>query len=305
MSIHSRLEVEEMSETSLYELYSVFGERDTPTLYEEPFTLDTAHDWPTGAGNTVDRKIVGIDRTLYQQVMDGEFKNTNLEPQQIINAWVRHERFEISIVQGDNPVDTQQPAHKRALRAEHELVEFCGANVAAYEKVIWPALVACYARPIKKPHPGMWCAPLLDRLSTQEDEEIIARLQKLGVRDAFKRSKYGAHYGFGNYQCIDCRNYLGKSAIEECRVIDGMVRSDRHCDFWQDRSVAAMAKDESDEKLSHEAVTYGDGKNGEFCRTCKYSDHGSPPHCALVADPIAKGGWCRLWSAMNPAAGSR
>lgn len=303
MSVHHRLDAEELSDTSLYELYSALGDRDTPRLFQQKFKITTDSDIPTGAANSIDRKTIHFDRIIYQQIMDGEFKATGLEPDQIIAAWCQHEHSEITIVDGDNAVDIYFPAHKRALRREHEVYRFCGQEPEKVEKVFWPALVKCYARPPKKVPLDLWCGPILDNASEQ-DEEIIARLQKLGVRDAFRRSKYDAHYGIGGAQCGACRHWIGDRAkdLSECAIINGMVRTDRHCDFWLDRekTVKQAAKGDDYEKLSHEAVSYGPGRSNERCRTCRYSDHGSPPHCSLVADPIEPGKWCRLWSDETP-----
>jgi broad specificity phosphatase PhoE len=47
-------------------------------------------------------------------------------------------------------------------------------------------------------------------------------------------------------------------------------------------------------RFTHAQVDYGRGHEPEFCRTCEYSDHRSPPTCSYVTD-IAKGGWCVLW----------
>jgi hypothetical protein len=295
VTIGHRLEDEELSDTSLYELYSILGERDTPYLFDQPYKLDTEHDWPTGGGNTVDRKIIGIDRTLYQQVMDNEFKASGLEPMHIINGWVQHEHIERCIIDGDNPIDTYRPGHLRALAREHEFYRFLGGDIPKIEKVFWPALVACYNRPVRKPHPAMWCGPLLDNAG-ERDEEILAQLQKLGVKDAFKRSKYDAHYGVGPDHCGDCINYRGKGDIEPCKVVNGLVREDRHCDFYQDQSVVSMAKLDDVDKLSHESASYGRGHDPEYCHTCKYSDQKDKPACALVMDPITPNGWCHLWT---------
>jgi hypothetical protein len=294
VTIGHRIEAEELSDTSLYELYSILGERDTPYLFDQPYKLDTEHDWPTGGGNTVDRKIIGIDRTLYSQVMDNEFKASGLEPIHIINGWLQHEHVELCIIDGDNAIDTYRPGHLRALAREHEFYRFLGADISKVEKVFWPALVACYDRPVRKPNVGMWCGPLLDNAG-ERDEEILSQLQKLGVKDAFKRSKYDAHYGFGPGHCDDCHNFLGKGEIEPCRVINGLVRASRHCDFYQDQSIAAMVKLDDVDKLQHHAVSYGRGHDPEYCHTCKYSDHAEKPKCALVVD-ISPNGWCRLWT---------
>lgn len=237
MSVHSRLEIEELADTSLYALYSVLGESDTPYLFDQGYKLDTEHDCPTGGGNTIDRKTKLIDRVLYTQVMDNEFKASGLERMQIVNAWLQHEHVEICIVDGDNPIDTQPPAHQRALRREHEFVKFCGAKPKTYEETIWPGLVACYHRPVKKPHPLFWCGPLLSD-PTERDEELLAELRKHGVIDAFKRGKYDVHYGIGARLCADCLHWhpdrLKQEAgsIAMCEIVTGLVRHDRHCDHW-------------------------------------------------------------------------
>lgn len=244
MSIIQRIEDDEILDVSLYELYSILGERDTPRLYDEPFTIDTGHDIPFGAGNSVDRRIKYIDRGLYQEVMDGEFTATGLDPQQILERWLDHEHTEKCIIDGDNPVDTYKPGHKRALKKEHEGVlailgkDDAQRKIAHYETVIWPGLVRCYNRPVKKPPLDLWCSPILDDIEDEHDRDILARLRKLGVKDAGKRSKYEVHYGFGKKPCEQCRFFnneplpVPQGEIAPCRITAGLVRADRHCDFW-------------------------------------------------------------------------
>jgi hypothetical protein len=239
MSIHHRADGEELADTSLWELYNVLGERDTAWLFDQKYKIDTEHDCPTGGGNTIDRKTKLIDCILYQQVMDNEFKASGLTRGQIINAWLQHEHVEICIIDGDNPIDTQPPAHDRALAREHEFVRFCGAKVPTYENAIWPGLVDCYNRPVKKPHPQYWCGPLLSD-PTDRDEEILKELRRLGVTDAFKRSKYEVHYGIGEYACADCKHWhpqfmkqkIGFGELAGCEIATGLVRDNRHCDHW-------------------------------------------------------------------------
>jgi broad specificity phosphatase PhoE len=50
-----------------------------------------------------------------------------------------------------------------------------------------------------------------------------------------------------------------------------------------------------DEKLTHMQADYREGHGREFCKTCRYSDHQSAPHCVWV-DHIEKRGYCRLWA---------
>src|ERR1043165_3767823 len=238
MSIGQRFEDEEINSASLYSLYEILGDRDTPKLFEAKFRLDTEHDIPAGGGNSLDRKTVYIDRTLYQKVQDGEFKKTGLEPRHIINAWCQHEHTEITIIYGDNPVDSYGPAHQRALTREHEFIRFLGADVEKYEAAIWPALIAAYHAAIRKAPKDLWCGPYLDE-PTERDEEILSALKKLGAIDAGKTSKYEAHYGVGRERCEDCAMWKPERLAQEskklalCTAVSGLVRFDRHCKFWK------------------------------------------------------------------------
>ena len=48
-------------------------------------------------------------------------------------------------------------------------------------------------------------------------------------------------------------------------------------------------------KLDHVSVFYGPKQGAERCGVCSRSDHGNPPHCELVADPIDPNMWCALF----------
>lgn len=228
---------EELSDTSLRELYSALGANDTPALFDEPYRLDTDHDWPAAGGSSLDRKTIYIDRILYQEVMDNAFKASGVEPAHIISAWIRHERIENTIIAGDNPVDTYIPAHNRALAAEHEMYRFIGADPAKVEKAIWPGIVRCYKRPIKKPPKDAWCGMFLNEM-TPRDEEIVEELTKLGVFDAGKTSKYAARFGMSEHRCDQCRHWQPKKLSQEhgqiamCEVVSGSVRANRGCELW-------------------------------------------------------------------------
>src|SRR5690242_8418698 len=115
MSVGHRLEDWELAETSLRDLYHALGQNDTPMLYDQPFDIDTEHDWPAAGGMSIDRKTVYIDRIIFEQIASNEFKACGLTPGQIVHAWVTHERVENAIIAGDNPVDTYIAAHHRAL----------------------------------------------------------------------------------------------------------------------------------------------------------------------------------------------
>ena len=237
MSIGHRLSQDELSDATIAELYSRLGAHDTPELFEQPFRLDTDHDMPTGGGNSLDRKTVYIDHTLYQEVMDGAFKKTDLTGPQIIGRWCDHEHSEKSILDGDNACDVYPAGHRPALRKEHEgvLTILCPSGPAAirkvienYESVIWPGLLRCYHRPITK-------------LPNERDEETIEIARKLGVIDATKHSKYAVRYGLGENNCRDCSGWNTEllsqqhGALAGCRRISGAVRQDRWCQMWREK----------------------------------------------------------------------
>jgi hypothetical protein len=241
---HRAFTDEELTESSIGELYSALGVKDTPFLFGKPYKLDTDHDIPIGGGNSLDRRTKYIDRILYQEVMDGQFKATDLTPEQIIERWLDHEHSEKCMVDGDNGIDNYLPGHRRALRKEHEgIIAILGPKDAAkkikkYEETIWPGLVRCYHRDIVKPPKDLWCAPLLDQPS-ERDEEILAVFRKLGVVDASKRPKYAVHYGFGPKNCDQCAGWNPELVSQEhgelagCHRVSGLVRADRHCDAWR------------------------------------------------------------------------
>lgn len=237
MSIGHRADDVELDEASATSLYRIMGESDTPALFARGFAIDFAHDIPCGGGSSVDRKTHYIDRTLYQEVMDGEYPVSNMRPVDVINAWVQHEHSEVCIADGDNPVDLYVAAHRHALRWEHGFIKFLGAKVPQYEGIIWPALVKCYDREPKKVPKDLWCGPHLDD-PTERDEQLLPILIKLGVEDASRVDKYTAHYGFTQHECGKCRNYNTKKLsqlngqLAACKVVSGLVRVNRGCDFW-------------------------------------------------------------------------
>jgi hypothetical protein len=244
MSIYQRLADDELSDVSLDELLITLGEYTTARAYAKVYTINTEHGIPFAAGNSLDRKTVYIDHELYQEVMDGAFKATDLAPTQIVECWADHEHSEICIVDGDNPVDLYYGGHRCALKKEHlRITNILGrrdakAKIANYEKVIWPGLQRCYKRPVKNPPKDLWCAPILDEPDAR-GEEIIKALIKAGVVDAGKRSKYETHYGLSGRPCESCRHWSPKQlsldggTLAACQVVTGAVRRTRHCDFYR------------------------------------------------------------------------
>ncbi len=52
-------------------------------------------------------------------------------------------------------------------------------------------------------------------------------------------------------------------------------------------------------KLSHAAVSYSQGRHGDYCGVCKHFEPGKPPHCELVKDPIQAKGWCEKFARLG------
>lgn len=237
MSVGHRGDEVELDEASSTSLYRILGESDTPALFARGFEIDFEHDLPCGGGSSLDRKRHYIDRTLYQEVMDGAYPVNNMRPIDVINAWLQHEHSEVCISDGDNPVDYYIACHRHALRWEHGFVKFLGAKVSQYEAIIWPGLEKCYAREPKKPPKDLWCGPHLN-MPTERDEQLLRILTRLGVEDASKIDKYDAHYGFGQHECHKCRNFNKKKLsqlngqLAPCKVVSGLVRDIRGCDYW-------------------------------------------------------------------------
>jgi hypothetical protein len=255
MSIVFRTADEEEVDTDLFELYSILGERDTARLYDEKYDIDVSHDIPWGAGNSVDRRTKYIDRELFAATMDGDFAKSGLDPMQIIGRWLDHEHTEKCIVDGDNPIDTYFPGHRRALVKEHEgvlaILGHDGAKekIENYESGIWPGLVRCYKKVPKVVPADLWCGPILDNLEDEHDQEIIDRLISLRILDAGKKSKHETRYGYGKHDCEVCTHFnvrpLKKpqegNDIAPCEMVAGLVRVDRNCDLWKPKSSSVQA----------------------------------------------------------------
>lgn len=255
MSIGHRLDDDELSDVTIEELYHVIGERQTPELICLPYKVNSEFDIPFGAGNSIDRQTIYIDRGLFAEVMDGEFEATGLEPFQIIERFCDHEHIEKCIVDGDNAVEFYYGAHRHALKFEHDgVLKILGYDnpeikIATYEKVLWPGLQRAYKRPVKAAPKDLWCSPLLDQ-EEDDDKEILARLVKLGVVDAGKRSKYETHYGVSGRPCRNCRHYNTKSLsqlngdLALCDIVAGLARESRHCDFFKEKKTGERANEE-------------------------------------------------------------
>jgi hypothetical protein len=245
MSIGQRLDDDELSDVTPEELFRVVGERQTPELIGAPYEVNTDFDIPFGAGNSLDRATIYIDRVLHDEVMDGAFAATGLEPFQIIERFCDHEHFEKAIVDGDNAVDLYYGAHRHALRAEHEGVlailgrDNAQAKIKTYETVLWPGIERCAKRPVKKVPADLWCAPLRDDEDDPHAGDILKRLLKLGALDAGKRSKYETHYGISGRPCRICRHWHPdrfsqlNDALADCDIVGGLARENRHCDFFK------------------------------------------------------------------------
>jgi hypothetical protein len=223
------------------ELYQMLGEGDTSALYARRVNLDHFCDIPYGGGVSVDGRTVYIDRSLYEEIMEGKVAVRGMAPGQVIQVWIEHEHTEKAIDDGDNPVDTYQAAHAFATAKEEDFVKKLGVDPERYEAAIRPALERCAKRDPKQPPKDLWCGPYLDE-PTPRDKELLRIFRAKGVADAFKKSKIDAGYGIGATECRDCKHYAGGPKIAQCaggpklaqcEIVCGLVRANRHCDWFE------------------------------------------------------------------------
>jgi hypothetical protein len=215
------------------ELYQMLGEGDTPKLYARAVKLDTSCDVPYGGGNSVDGRTVYVDRRLCQEIRSYRVNIRGMTSRQIIQAFLEHEHTEWAIDAGDNPVDVYAAAHGFAIAKEHQFVRHLRVDPQRYEDGLAPALRRCLARDPGRPPRDLWCGPYLDD-PTPRDKELIRIFRAKGVEDAFKVSKIESEYGIGDRECIDCDHYNHGKAGEmgPCGKVCGIVRANRHCDYW-------------------------------------------------------------------------
>lgn len=225
------------------EVYRFLGTGDTPKLYARQIKpVNTFHTIPYGGGVSVDGLQPYIDCDLYREVMHGEVRVRGMSPSQVVKRWIDHEFTEKVIEDGDNPIDTYPPGHEIATGKEEEGVADITGSPQSYEDQIRPGLDRCLKRALKligtrrfDPPRELWCGPYLDD-PTKDDERLLAAFRAHGVRDAFKASKQSAHYGIGAQECRDCEYLMkGRGVLRECGRLSGLVRLNRHCDWWQEK----------------------------------------------------------------------
>jgi hypothetical protein len=88
----------------------------------------------------------------------------------------------------------------------------------------------------ENPPRDLWCGPYLDD-PDKRDLALLRIFRAKGVVDAFKASKIDADYGIGETECRDCR-YYGGGTFSTCEKVCGIVRANRHCDWWMAKKAA-------------------------------------------------------------------
>jgi hypothetical protein len=225
------------------QLAEVLGKADTPHLYARGYRVDTLHDIPYTAGNSVDGATVYVDKTAYREAMDGVIYVRGMTPTQIINAWEEHEHSEWAMEMGDNPVQTYPGAHGLATASEHRFVRKLPIDPDRYEECILAGLKRAKRRFIStgtscNPPRDLWCGPVLDD-PDPEDKEIIRILKAKGVEDAFKLAKNEVDYGVGADRCKQCAMYGDRDilpSLRKCELVNGLVRDNNWCDRWTPRN---------------------------------------------------------------------
>jgi hypothetical protein len=222
------------------QLAEVLGKADTPVLYAREYRVDTAHDIPYMAGNSVDGATVYVDRTGYREVMDGGIYVRGMTASQIIRAWREHEHAEWAVEMGDNPVQTYPGAHGLATASEHKYVRNLPVDPERYEACIEPGLKRAMARFLRmgreaNPPRDLWCGPVLDD-PEPDDKKAIGILKARGVEDAFKAAKNAVDYGVGADRCKQCAMFGDRDILpnlRKCELVNGLVRDNNWCSKWQ------------------------------------------------------------------------
>jgi hypothetical protein len=230
--------VEDNGTKTLAQLFTMLGMGDTAILKAQGFKLDTDHDIVDGGGISVDRQTIFLDAELYRQIVAGEITVANMTAVQIVLCICDHEHTEKCVADGDNPVDNYLAAHVYANTDEDRGVEATGAKPGDYNAALVAPLKRCEQQTPKKVPVTLWCSPYLDD-PDENDERVLEIFRTLGVVDAFKASKYTAHYGIGENECRGCRYFHLSPEPEQlgvlglCDKVCGLVRIDRQCDWWE------------------------------------------------------------------------
>ena len=221
---------------TLAQFFKVARSGDTAEMMAQwPPQIIEDYDIPDAAGISVDRKRCYIDRGLAKKIRSGEITVRGMTADQIIIAIALNEHGEITIVDGDNQVDTYWPAHELITPFEHWFVILCGALPSEYEDALAPGIAVAEAQDPENPPLDPWCGPYLED-PDENDLRVLKILRAKGVVDAFKQSKKSLHYGVGEEECQRCTMYhslITGKPLGLCDIVCGMVRWDRHCDEWQ------------------------------------------------------------------------
>jgi hypothetical protein len=225
------------------ELYGTLGQNDTPELYGCAYEVDHSRDVPYAGGNSLNGKIVYIDRILWDQLFAYIVQVRGMTARQVAKAICEHEHSEWAIEMGDNSVQIYPAAHEFATSKEHRYVRMLGIDPERYEECLKPALRDCAERFIKaaskaNPPRDLWCGPVLDEPSAQ-DKQIIRVLRARGVEDAFKLAKSDARYGVGEQECKDCAMFGDRDLLPDlrkCDLVNGLVRRTYWCTHWLARN---------------------------------------------------------------------
>jgi HK97 family phage prohead protease len=223
--------------------YRVAGSGDTADFLAESYEIDETHDVADAGGVSVDRRTVFVDATLAKDIRSGKVVVPGMTPEQIIRQIARHEHDEISVLDGDNPVDVYDAAHEFGNVGEAIGVCAVIGSEDPYNAALADPVAACSVRFLANaetvnPPSTLWCGPHLDE-SDEDDTAILRILRAKDVADAFKASKKMLHYGVGDNECQTCVHFAriadrDGGVLGLCDIVCGLVRWDRHCDAWDD-----------------------------------------------------------------------
>jgi hypothetical protein len=226
--------------------------RNTPSfrrMWARPFKVDVTRQIADTAGYNVLGTVYYLDKDFYAAVMSEQIKIPGMNPKQIIQAILIHERTEKCLLDADNDVndylgDSEEAgAHEYATLAEHEFVRSIGVTPRVYEgrrevpgEGLRKIIQYNEHKPLTIPPKDLDCEPHVDEMDSA-DKRALGEMRKLGVVDASKVSKASLDYSRskGEDRCVRCTSWMGQptSELAPCRIVSGAVRTEWWCKKYQ------------------------------------------------------------------------
>jgi hypothetical protein len=215
------------------QLEKLLADPDAKRMWARPFKVLFDFDCPDGGGYSVLGDLYFVDPILADAIKTGKLSADGMSADETLETLIRHERIEKTLLDSDNEIVFYPASHEYATAGELDDVRSKGGKVYQYKRVFKPFLALTERKRITRPHPQLDAAPYIDD-PDRTDKTIIAELRRLGVVDAFKKSRHEVNYRDGKPGggCSDCRHYTGvddKRGI--CAITEGLILGRMWCDY--------------------------------------------------------------------------